>query len=70
MRSPLRFFGLHRDVNDAHRTGANRLQNKTTPLNLRGTHIVLEWKSAQTELAFVELAQEESCRSRIGLSGK
>ena len=24
----LRFFGLHRGVNDAHRAGANRLQNK------------------------------------------
>ena len=26
----LRLFGLHRDVNDAHRAGANRLQNKKT----------------------------------------
>ena len=25
----LRLFGLHRDVNGAHRAGANRLQNKT-----------------------------------------
>ena len=25
----LRLFGLHRDVNDARRAGANRLQNKT-----------------------------------------
>ena len=25
----LRLFGLHGDVNDAHRAGANRLQNKT-----------------------------------------
>ena len=24
----LRLFGFHRDVNDAHRAGANRLQNK------------------------------------------
>ena len=24
----LRLFGLHRDVNDAHRAGANRLQKK------------------------------------------
>ena len=24
----LRLFGLHRDVNDAHRAGANRLENK------------------------------------------
>ena len=24
----LRLFGLHGDVNDAHRAGANRLQNK------------------------------------------
>ena len=27
----LRLFGLHRDVNDAHRAGANRLQNKQQP---------------------------------------
>ena len=26
----LRLFGLHSDVNDAHRAGANRLQNKQT----------------------------------------
>ena len=26
----LRLFGLHRDVHDAHRAGANRLQNKQT----------------------------------------
>ena len=26
----LRLFGLHRDVNDAHRAGANRLQNKNS----------------------------------------
>ena len=24
----MRLFGFHRDVNDAHRTGANGLQNK------------------------------------------
>ena len=29
----LRLFGLHRDVNDAHRAGANRLQNKTKTNN-------------------------------------
>ena len=29
----LRLFGLHRDVNDAHRAGANRLQNKTKQLS-------------------------------------
>ena len=28
----LRLFGLHSDLNDAHRAGANRLQNKTTKL--------------------------------------
>ena len=28
----LRLFGLHSDVNDAHRAGANRLQNKTKTL--------------------------------------
>ena len=32
----LRLFGLHRDVNDAHRAGANRLQNKQTSQR-RGT---------------------------------
>ena len=25
----LRLFGVHSDVNDAHRAGANRLKNKT-----------------------------------------
>ena len=30
----LRLFGLHRDVNDAHRAGANRLQNKKTVLQI------------------------------------
>ena len=29
----LRLFGLHRDVNDAHRGSANRLQNKQTQRN-------------------------------------
>ena len=29
----LRLFGLHSDVNDAHRAGANRLQNKCIPPN-------------------------------------
>ena len=29
----LRLFGLHRDVNDVHRAGANRLQNKTKQTN-------------------------------------
>ena len=28
MRSLLRLIGLHSDVNDAHRAGANRLKNK------------------------------------------
>ena len=28
----LRLFGLHKDVNDAHRAGANRLQTKTNKL--------------------------------------
>ena len=28
MRSPLRLFGLHRDVNDAHRAGANQSSPK------------------------------------------
>ena len=30
----LRLFGLHRDVNDAHRAGANRLQNRTNKTKL------------------------------------
>ena len=29
----LRLIGLHSDVNDAHRAGANRLQNKTKSLS-------------------------------------
>ena len=31
----LRLFGLHSDVNDAHRAGANRLQNKKQDKFLR-----------------------------------
>ena len=31
----LRLFGLHRDVNDAHRAGANRLQNKQQTKKVR-----------------------------------
>ena len=35
----LRLFGLHGDVNDAHRAGANRFQNKqTTTTNNNNTH--------------------------------
>ena len=30
----LRLFGLHRDVNDAHRAGENRLQNKTNKFGM------------------------------------
>ena len=33
----LRLFGLHRDVNDAHRAGANRLQNKHNQHNQQHT---------------------------------
>ena len=32
----LRLFGLHRDVNDPHRAGANRLQKKKTNKLVRG----------------------------------
>ena len=32
-----RLFGLHRDVNDAHRAGANRLQNKNKIQQKSGT---------------------------------
>ena len=35
----LRLFGLHSDVNDAHRAGANRLQNKTNNEAMK----VTEW---------------------------
>ena len=30
----LRLIGLHRDVNEAHRAGANRLRNKLLPKEL------------------------------------
>ena len=32
----LRLFSLHDDVNDAHRAGANRLQNKKTHVEQEG----------------------------------
>ena len=34
----LRLFGLHSDVNDAHRAGANRLQNKQQSVGQGATH--------------------------------
>ena len=40
----LRLFGLHRDVNDAHRAGANRLQNKT---NVSERNVRLEFDNSQ-----------------------
>ena len=36
----LRLIGLHRDVNDAHRAGANRLRNKKTNVLLLVVHSV------------------------------
>ena len=36
----LRLFCLHRDVNDAHRAGSNRLQNKTKP---KTTFVMVFW---------------------------
>ena len=36
----LRLFGLHRDVNDAHRAGANRLQKQTNKRRLVWPRIV------------------------------
>ena len=33
----LRLFGVHSDVNDAHRAGANRLKNKTNKKYLEST---------------------------------
>ena len=38
----LRLFGVHRDVNDAHRAGANRLQNKQTNMTVT-TKVVKEY---------------------------
>ena len=43
----LRLFGVHDDVNDAHRAGANRLQNKAKTRQMIGTinflHSFHEW---------------------------
>ena len=36
----LRLFGLHRNVNDAHRAGANRLQSKTNRRRLSITKVL------------------------------
>ena len=46
MRSLCVFFGLHSDVNDAHRAGANRLQ-KQTNYSIRLLHIVKDQDRAQ-----------------------
>ena len=39
----LRLFGLHSDVNHAHRAGANRLQNNKTILRERKAGYALNW---------------------------
>ena len=39
----LRLFGLHSDVNDAHRAGANRLQNKKKNKTIDGKPMEFEW---------------------------
>ena len=40
----LRLFGLHRDVNDAHRAGANRLQNNKQTVHRSETQMHNEHK--------------------------
>ena len=48
----LRLFGLHRDVNDAHRAGANRLQNKQKQTSsLSPTSLVLLSSSSRRSTA-------------------
>ena len=58
----LRLFGLHRDVNDAHRAGANRLQNKTKKLFNRNIKPIDTFTQpfvrtdTKQEMTFVKLA--------------
>ena len=46
----LRLFGLHRDVNDAHRASANRLQNKNKQIKRK---VSLEEQKVQKEDHFL-----------------
>ena len=57
----LRLFGLHRDVNDAHRAGANRLQNKQTMLNEAN----MDFRNPGLPHSVVKHAQSTSVRELI-----
>ena len=54
----LRLFGLHRDVNDAHRAGANRLQNKTKQTAPVGSRLELDRMRNSGRQACKEAAPE------------
>ena len=58
----LRLFGLHRDVNDAHRAGANRLQNKQT----------IPWNLAKPVKIFpgIVVRRHHTDRKQMGLLGE
>ena len=58
----LRLFGLHRDVNDAHRAGANRLLNKQTNI----TDMPWLCKTWQLNGSKVIQARPNQLRSRRG----
>ena len=60
----LRLFGLHSDVNDAHRAGANRLQNKQTTLG------VVAGGNAESKKMGVGLTRIIFLRSRFFAKGR
>ena len=64
----LRLFGLHRDVNDTHRAGANRLQNKqnvhTVLASLPATLLRVNPELYQTK--FGTRAQQQGASVHVG----
>ena len=62
----LRHFGLHGDVNDAHRAGANRLKNKTNK-NLELGRVPCEDKEADLGANYLERDPIKKCVTKIGM---
>ena len=59
MRSLLRRFGLHGDVNDAHRAGANRLKN-----NKKTNKVRLAWESTPRWVRAFQVGTSKHTQSR------
>ena len=55
----LRLFGLHRDVNDAHRAGANRLQNKQNKVKMEDAPSLLKISKSECPSIWIRLPRHK-----------